>query len=145
MRPSRMKNTDALLQRQNIAQRAVALNRINTQVQKMIECQDQCRVANYRQGILILELSSSHWTWRLNYQKSHLMEHLKTNGLPNLKNIEFVINPALMTAILEPEAIFHRKPISEETADKLNDIKKYASNKLQDRLNNLAKLAKKKR
>ncbi len=145
MRPSRMKNTDALLQRQNIAQRAVALNRINTQVQKMIECQDQCRVANYRQGILILELSSSHWTWRLNYQKSHLIAHLKDNGLPNLKEIEFVINPSLMTATPHSEIPFERKPISEKTADNLNEVKKHASNKLQERLDNLAKLAKKKR
>lgn len=145
MRQHSVKNTEALLQRQNVAQRAIALNKINQQVKQALDCQDQCRVANYRQGILVIELASSSWTWRLNYQKNQLIKDLRNQGLPNLKNIEFTINPELNTLNDSSEHTNQRKPISSQTADHLTEIKHLASSKLSERLERLANLAQKKR
>ncbi|MCO6552548.1 MAG: DUF721 domain-containing protein [Gilliamella sp.] len=53
----------------------------------------QCRVANYRQGVLILEVSSACWLTRLKYEQSNLISEIRKNILPSLSSIQYQINP----------------------------------------------------
>lgn len=81
----------------NIQTRSIALSRLN----KMIYCylpihlHHCCRVANYRQSILIIEVCSAGWLTRLRYEQEKLLLALRQNGLSGLASIQYKINPVL--------------------------------------------------
>lgn len=57
---------------QSIQQRAIALNKLNRALQGIIPAQlhPWCRVANFRQGVLVLETANASWMMRLRYEQS---------------------------------------------------------------------------
>ncbi|MDF7666963.1 DciA family protein [Orbaceae bacterium ESL0727] len=56
---------------------------------------EKCRVANYRQGILVIEVSSASWLTRLKYEQSNVLSALRQKVLPALSSIQYQINPDL--------------------------------------------------
>jgi len=80
---------------QNVQQRAIALNKLNRAVQGIIPVQlhPWCRVANFRQGILVIETANASWLMRLRYEQSSLLSALRAQILPSLTSIDIRINP----------------------------------------------------
>lgn len=150
MRDHRPQSTASLLdetQLGNIQQRAVALGKLNNAVKQHLACAEHCRVSNYRQGTLILEVASAAWSMRLNYERNTLMRKLRAQLLPNLTNIEIRVNPALAASILRPEdkaPDIVQKPISPLAAQYLIHIAQDAPAKVKARLERLAALSAKK-
>ncbi|MGP1939035.1 MAG: DUF721 domain-containing protein [Arsenophonus sp. ET-DL9-MAG3] len=62
-----------------------------------IEIKDWCRIANYRQHILILEITSASRKIRLNYELPMLFSILRNGILPSLSSIKIKINPSLLS------------------------------------------------
>lgn len=147
MRDHRPQTTASLLddtQLGNIQQRAVALGKLNNAVKQHLACAEHCRVSNYRQGTLILEVSSAAWSMRLNYERNTLMSKLRAQLLPNLVNIEIKVNPALAAAVTQPAdktPDIVQKPISPQAAQYLRHTAQGASDKVKARLERLAALA----
>ncbi|UCQ45093.1 DUF721 domain-containing protein [Edwardsiella piscicida] len=107
MRDSRPQSLDTLLDDnaavdgilKNVQQRAVALLRLDRAVQALLPAplKPFCRVANFRQGILVLEVANASWLMRLRYEQSSLLSALRGEILPSLSSIDTRINPALMS------------------------------------------------
>jgi hypothetical protein len=53
----------------------------------------RCRVANYRQGVLVIETANASWLLRLRYEQQRLLSAIRQHSLPALAAIEFMINP----------------------------------------------------
>ncbi|AWK14647.1 DUF721 domain-containing protein [Candidatus Fukatsuia symbiotica] len=81
-----------------VQQRTVALLKLNQAVQELLppQLQPWCRVANYRQNILVLEVANASWMMALRYQQLHLLSTLRAQILASLSSIDIRINPALM-------------------------------------------------
>lgn len=82
----------------NVQQRATALLKINRAVKGLLPSQLQpwCRVANYRQSVLVLETANASWLMRLRYEQPALLSALRAQILPSLSSIDIRINPSLM-------------------------------------------------
>lgn len=130
-----------------IRQRAMALSQLNQQVQALLPPQSaaQCRVANYRDGILILECGSSSWATRLNYDRQTLLSALRRGPLPSLMTIEIKVNPALAKAQAEEKEEVAPRParhLSSTAAQYLEAIAQGAPDSVKKRLEAIAALAK---
>ncbi|MCX2957597.1 MAG: DciA family protein, partial [Serratia symbiotica] len=82
----------------NVQQHALALLRLNRAVKSLLPAQLHlwCRVANLRQGILVLEAANASWMMRLRYEQPMLLSTLRAQILPSLTSIDIRINPGLM-------------------------------------------------
>ncbi|WP_411614497.1 DUF721 domain-containing protein [Gilliamella sp. BG4] len=78
-----------------IQDRTNALNSLAKVVNDLLQSpmNQQCRVANYRQGVMILEVSTASWLTRLKYEQSNLISEIRKNILPSLSSIQYQINP----------------------------------------------------
>ncbi|MCO6548796.1 MAG: DUF721 domain-containing protein [Gilliamella sp.] len=78
-----------------IQDRTNALNSLAKVVNDLLPSpmNQQCRVANYRQGVIILEVSTAGWLTRLKYEQSNLISEIRKNILPSLSSIQYQINP----------------------------------------------------
>ncbi|CZF83549.1 hypothetical protein GCE9029_03861 [Grimontia celer] len=127
-----------------VRQRAMALSQLNEQVKALLPTQSakQCRVANYRDGILILECGSSAWATRLNYDRHTLMSALRRNTLPSLMTIEIKVNPALAVDLEKKEeakeAEKKMRKVSPMAAEYLKAIAEGAPEKVKKRLEAIA-------
>lgn len=85
----------------NVQQRATALLKLNRAVKGLLPSQLQpwCRVANYRQSVLVLETANASWLMRLRYEQPALLSALRAQILPSLSSIDIRINPSLMAKI----------------------------------------------
>ncbi|RLR17571.1 DUF721 domain-containing protein [Sodalis-like symbiont of Bactericera trigonica] len=54
-----------------------------------------CRVANVRQGVLVLETANASWKMRLRYEQPRLLSALRAQILPSLSSIDIRINPSM--------------------------------------------------
>lgn len=141
---------------QNVQQRAIALLKLNQTVKALLpaELHAHCRVANYRQSILILEITNASFALRLRYLIPALLSALRQQALPTLVTIEHRINPrmAISNATLrDPAQARHKSGNSEEvkriisvqTAEHLQILASHssASAKLKEKLQKLAALA----
>lgn len=134
-----------------IKERTVALNTLNSYVKKQLpySLQKQCRVANYRQSILILEVSSASWLTRLRYEQESLISALRQSLLPALASIQYRINPDLITAksclqaCYEPNSTEVNRVISQNTASLLLTLAQQSPDSLKRKLITLAKHASK--
>ncbi|MGF1692828.1 DUF721 domain-containing protein [Photobacterium kagoshimensis] len=129
----------------NIQQRAVALAKLNEAVKQHLNCAEHCRVSNYRQQTLIIEVSSANWSMRLNFERNTLMNKLREQLLPQLKQIDIKVNPSLAADFERkqhkaPDII--RKPITEKAAGYLLYTAQHAPDKVKARLERIAALAK---
>lgn len=104
-----------------------------------------CRVANHRQGSLVIETSSSAWKMRINYERQQIISAFRLNGLPGVTTIEIVINPTLFQQhdpIKKTARVYTDKPpITPIAAEYLKAAAEMAPPKLKDRLERIAALA----
>ncbi|ODQ01639.1 DUF721 domain-containing protein [Salinivibrio sp. SS2] len=145
MRDHRPRSTLHLLEsdNNNIAQRAVELAKLNKLILALLpgETSKACRVANYREGVLVVEAGSAAWAMRLNYERQHLLSVLRQKGLASLTTIEVKINPALAAVDKEEDAATPTRHLSKASGELLHELGQCASPKLKARLEALAKLA----
>lgn len=138
---------------QAIQQRAQALIKLNNIVINLIsvELKYWCRVANYRQHILILEVTNASRKIRLSYELPTLLLTLRNTILPSLSSIKIMINPSLSSKnsknclSIQQIAIKPSKQIinmlSKESAKIICNLAKKSPNKLKEKLERLAALA----
>ncbi|MEQ4923368.1 DUF721 domain-containing protein [Proteus hauseri] len=136
---------------QLIQQRATILLKLNRAVIALLPTplQDKCRVANYRNAILIIEVINASWLTRLRYETPALLSALRQEILPSLSSIDIKINPSfrakeekrpLISSIKEqnPKAKRH---LSLESAQSLMYLAEKSPKKLREKLERLAALA----
>jgi len=84
----------------SVQQHIVTLLKLNEAVQEFLplKLQPWCRVANYRQNILVLEVANASWMMALRYQQLYLLSTLREKILSSLLSIDIRINPALMVS-----------------------------------------------
>ncbi|WP_025738860.1 DUF721 domain-containing protein [Salinivibrio socompensis] len=145
MRDHRPRSTLHLLESDpnNIAQRAVELAKLNKLILALLpgETSKACRVANYRDGVLVIEVGSAAWAMRLNYERQHLLSVLRTKGLASLMTIDVNINPALAAADRTEQEKAPTRHLSQASGELLRALGEGASPTLKARFNALAKLA----
>lgn len=136
---------------QLIQQRATILLKLNRAVIALLPSplQGKCRVANYRNAILIIEVINASWLTRLRYELPSLLSALRQEILPSLSSIDIKINPALRTkeekrslvsSIKEQDAK-KRRYLSLESAQSLKYLAEKSPKKLREKLERLAALA----
>ena len=82
--------------------RARELQRLEKAVLERLprELQSHCRLANLREGTLVLQADSPVWGARLRYSAPSLLRELgRTGGIPRLKRIEILVRPARVTLV----------------------------------------------
>ncbi len=164
MRDSRPQSIDILLgslatpeqnSLQNIQQRAVALLKLNRAVAGLLPAplQPWCRVANFRQGVLILETANASWMMRLRYEQSTLLSALRAQILPSLSSIDIRINPTLATKghritqnngeplPRDGQAEGKKRKLSRQSSEAIAHLAARSPEKLKKILERLAKLA----
>ncbi|MGL6147023.1 MAG: DUF721 domain-containing protein [Plesiomonas sp.] len=138
----------------NIQQRAMALLKLNRAVKGLLPSQlhPWCRVANFRQGILVLETANASWLMRLRYEQPSLLSALRAQILPSLSSIDIRINPTLMAKghhqIQNVAKTSENAPsmaplryLSQESAEHLLGVAARSPEKLKKKLERLASLA----
>lgn len=135
----------------NVQKHAIALLKLNNAVKSLLptQLQDHCRVANYRNGSLVLETDSANWLMGLRYEQSKLLSTLRADILPSLVAIDIKINPSWQTngidfaksVKLTPENPSSERKISPQTASHLKELAGHCPEKLRQKLERLAALA----
>ncbi|MBJ7222878.1 MULTISPECIES: DUF721 domain-containing protein [unclassified Brenneria] len=138
----------------DVQQRAIALLKLNRAVRGILPAQlhPWCRVANYRQGLLVLETANANWLMRLRYEQPALLSALRAQILPSLASIDIRINPALAAkghemmkkgAIDTPDKAETQpfRQLSEQSAEALRSLASHSPEKLRKILERLASLA----
>ena len=132
-----------------IKERTVALSQLTKVIDELLPTplNQQYRVANYRQGVLILEVSSASWLTRLKYEQGNLLSGIRQKILPSLSSIQYKINPTIATnysqsVILSAKNVKISNVISKQTAIYLNAVAEQAPDKLKKQLIKLANHAK---
>ena len=140
---------------QHIQQRAVALLKLNRAVAGLLPAplQPWCRVANFRQGVLILETANASWMMRLRYEQSRLLSALRAQILPSLSSIDIRINPTLATKGYQAtrnsgsglkngeQTEGKQRRLSRQSGESIRLLAARSPEKLQKLLERLAKLA----
>lgn len=131
-----------------VQQKIIQLRQLNQALQPLLPppLRRCCRVANYRQGILVIETANASWLLRLRYEQMHLLSALRQHILPALATLEFRINPNFATSghpapnrhLKSPMAC---KAISADSAQQLYLLAQRASPNLRAVLLKLAALA----
>lgn len=133
----------------NVQQHAIALLKLNQAVNKLLpkQLQPHCRVANYRNGILVLETHNANWLMGLRYEQSNLLSALRSHVLPSLASIDIRINPAWQdpTKVTHPtdsaEVPQVNRQLSLESALHIKNLAAHSPDKLRQKLERLAALA----
>ncbi len=136
---------------QLIQQRATILLKLNRAVMALlpVPLRDKCRVANYRNAILIIEVANASWLTRLRYETPSLLSALRQEILPSLSSIDIKINPSLgikqekrsLISSLKEQEPTKRRYLSLESAQSLKYLAEKSPKKLRERLERLAALA----
>lgn len=140
----------------SIQQRATVIAKLNYTIKGLLPTQLQpyCRVANYRNHILILETANANWLMRLRYEQMNLLSTLRVTVLPSLVSIDIKINPSLANYSEKNTIInvdrnssesseIHRN-LSIKSAEYLIQLAKNCPDNLRNKLERLAALAYKK-
>ncbi|MBG2800786.1 DUF721 domain-containing protein [Proteus sp. DFP240708] len=136
---------------QLIQQRATILLKLNRAVMALlpVPLRDKCRVANYRNAILIIEVANASWLTRLRYETPSLLSALRQEILPSLSSIDIKINPSLgvkqekrsLISSLKEQEPKKKRHLSLESAQSLKYLAEKSPKKLRERLERLAALA----
>ncbi|MBG3020589.1 DUF721 domain-containing protein [Proteus sp. WDL240414] len=136
---------------QLIQQRATILLKLNRAVMALlpVPLRDKCRVANYRNAILIIEVANASWLTRLRYETPSLLSALRQEILPSLSSIDIKINPSLgvkqekrsLISSLKEQKPKKKRHLSLESAQSLKYLAEKSPKKLRERLERLAALA----
>ncbi|WMY97163.1 MAG: DciA family protein [Arsenophonus sp.] len=93
-------NSDILNNIQKHAQKIINLNNIILNLLPL-SLKKECRVANYRKFILVLEISNANKKIQLHYELPLLFSKLRNSTLPSLSKIKIIINPSLSSKKLQ--------------------------------------------
>ncbi|MGL5952965.1 MULTISPECIES: DUF721 domain-containing protein [Providencia] len=138
---------------QTIQRNAKAILKLNQVVKNLLpaEIKPMCRVANYRNNIMVLEVANASWMTRLNYEKLNLLSALRTSILPSLSSIDIRINPDLIrktkqNSSLNKQSVStktnrNQRQISVQTAEQLLKLAERSPKGLKERFERLAALA----
>nr|WP_086938442.1 DciA family protein [Thaumasiovibrio occultus] len=151
MRDHRPQGASHLLERgtlSEITERAKLLDQLGKKVKSCVSPSlgSHLRIANYRDGLLILEVSSPSWAQRVNFERFTIMEQLRRDMLPSLTTIEVKVNPAMASAVNNPRTeipVLQQVPISSVAADYLDAVAEGAPDKIKARLKRLAAMGRK--
>ncbi|WMY95442.1 MAG: DciA family protein [Arsenophonus sp.] len=88
-------NSNILNKIQQHAQKIMKLNNIILNLLPLA-LKKECRVANYRKCILILEVANANKKIQLYYELPILLLKLRNDILPSLSRIKIIINPSLL-------------------------------------------------
>ncbi|MDR3433615.1 MAG: DUF721 domain-containing protein [Rouxiella aceris] len=137
-----------------VQQRAAALLKLNRAVKGLLPTpmQPWCRVGNYRQGVLVLEIANASWMMRLRYEQPALLSALRAQILPSLSSIDIRINPSLMVKTENLSQDNEKtggskgplppvRQISKQSADELRLLASRSPEKLRKALERLAEMA----
>ena len=124
-----------------LAEKAELLNNLNRYVKQILNgpVAEQLKVANLRQGVLVIETTSAAWAARINFQKNHLLTRLQSETLPMLTAIEVKVNPSLAAAPTTNHTV--QKHISDKAAQHIEALAAHVEGSLGVKLKRLAALA----
>ncbi|AZG34120.1 MAG: DciA family protein [Shewanella psychromarinicola] len=124
-----------------LAEKAELLNNLNRYVKQTLNgpVAEQLKVANLRQGVLVIETTSAAWAARINFQKQKLLKQLQTDTLPMLTGIEVKVNPGL--ALAKPQSQPNQNMISTTAAKHIEALAEHIDGSLGEKLKRLAALA----
>ena len=138
---------EALLSK--IQERIVALNQLTKVIDELLpsSLNKQYRVANYRQGVLVLEVSSASWLTRLRYEQSKLLSGIRKQILPSLSSIQYKINPDISSQHSKmindsSKSVTITRALSLQSATYLSALAESAPDRLKKQLIKLANHAK---
>ncbi|AVV84123.1 hypothetical protein SPWS13_2357 [Shewanella putrefaciens] len=100
---------------------------------------EQLKVANFRQGVLVIETTSAAWAARINFQKPKLLAQLQAETLTILTAIEVKVNPRLALYDAKPKQA--HKELSPAAAEHIAALAENISGTLGEKLKRLASLA----
>ncbi|NRA70705.1 MAG: DUF721 domain-containing protein [Gammaproteobacteria bacterium] len=123
---------------QHKAYQLQVINRIIT-AELLPGSEEYCRVANLRNGTLVLEVASGAWFTRLQSMRINLLNQLRERVSSSLISIEVKVNPALF--VTKPEPKPNQRKISAQTAEHLSALAQHSPPELAEILLRLAKLA----
>ncbi|ATG16618.1 DUF721 domain-containing protein [Providencia alcalifaciens] len=138
---------------QTIQRNAKAILKLNRVVKSLLpaEIKPMCRVANYRNNIMVIEVANASWMTRLNYERTNLLSALRSSILPSLSSIDIRINPDLIrkskqNSSLNKQSVNQRenrnqRQISTQTAEQLLRLAEKSPKGLKERFERLAALA----
>ena len=90
----------------------------------------KCRVANYREGTLIIEAISATLATRLNYLKLDILTHIRSHGFAECAQIKVTSNPEAQLRLSEPkksqQTTSAGRTMSKNTAAQLTELAKSA-------------------
>ena len=71
------------------------IKRLNQTLDAIIEAPliNHCRVAHWRDNVLVLAVDSSLWANRLRFEKLNLLNRLRQNGFSNVSSIDIIVQP----------------------------------------------------
>ncbi|XKM13856.1 DciA family protein [Orbaceae bacterium ac157xtp] len=130
----------------NIQAKSGALTTLNAMYLQLLpnSLNGNCRVANYRQGVLIVEVSTASWMTRLRYEQERIISTLRKNKLPGLASIQYKVNPSLnisRTFLHSEQKNYKTRTLSPKTANVLLNLAEDMPAKLKMNLIKLAKHA----
>ncbi|CAG9413360.1 TPA: DUF721 domain-containing protein [Providencia alcalifaciens] len=138
---------------QTIQRNAKAILKLNRVVKSLLpaEIKPMCRVANYRNNIMVIEVANASWMTRLNYERTNLLSALRSSILPSLSSIDIRINPDLIrkskqNSSLNKQSVNQKenrnqRQISTQTAEQLLRLAEKSPKGLKERFERLAALA----
>ncbi|WP_434358398.1 DciA family protein [Parasalinivibrio latis] len=149
MRNHKPESTDKLITGglpQQIQQRAMAISRLNKALHGCLpgDAANHCRIANFRDGILVIEAESPSWGMRLNFERINLISALRAGPLPSLMSIEVKVNPTVAKPVAREEKQANPRKISDTAAAYLKMVAENAPDKVKERLEAIAALAERK-
>ena len=125
----------------DLAEKAELLMYLNHHVKQIIAgpVAEQLKVANFRQGVLVVETTSAAWAARINFQKPKLLAQLQAETLPILTAIEVKVNPRLAMYDAKPKQ--GHKELSPAAAEHIAALAENIGGSLGEKLKRLASLA----
>ncbi|WP_394202881.1 DUF721 domain-containing protein [Shewanella waksmanii] len=125
----------------SIAEKAELLLHLDNYVKQTVTgpVTEQLKVANLRQGILVIETTTAAWAARINFQKAKILQQLQAETLPMLSAIEVKVNPGLK--MYETNVKPTHNQITETAASHIEALAEHAEGSLAIKLKRLAALA----
>lgn len=127
----------------NIAEKAELLMHLDHYVKQVLTgpVSEQLKVANFRQGVLVIETTTAAWAARINFQKAKILQQLQAETLPMLSAIEVKVNPSLLMYVTKAKAKENNNRITQTAASHIEALAEHVEGSLAIKLKRLAALA----
>ena len=125
----------------NIAEKAELLMHLDHYVKQLLTgpVSEQLQVANFRQGVLVIETTTAAWAARINFQKAKILQQLQAETLPMLSAIEVKVNPSLLMYVTKAKE--NNNQITQTAASHIEALAEHVEGSLAIKLKRLAALA----